>query len=149
MCNHLLEKNSWHIPEEGIGYKLFYKKTTGRLCPLVSQEKPYIHPNGNVANVSCDTIVWIDKENPSASWYMNYWRKLGGLPRCGFCFFLDLDTAKLAIQHWSRETGVYRIANCKIEYKRGVGEHSEAGMISSMDLDVALCKEFRVIEELR
>jgi hypothetical protein len=119
MCNKL-HSDSVPIPETGFGWKLLPTRSDGRYEAYYHQ---YNYRGIVYRMVSDGWINWW----PSLAQDDNY---------KGFAFFPDYKDIK-------RE---YRqICLRKIEYRSGLGKHREEGM---HDCIIALCKSFRVVEEV-
>jgi len=111
-----------------MGWKIF-KYEKGELLPMTYVEGfdiPYQKSDSR----------WI-------KWLPRIWNsKRGDL---GFCFLLSGKTADSLLALWSNhhESCVIR----EIEYKKGLGHHLEDHIISDEPFDIALCQEFRIVEE--
>ena len=118
MCNEL-HKDSEPIPESGTGWKIFDNKVNREFRSFMYSEK-YIETDG-----------WI-------SW------RLKLPPERGFTFFLqkpDFEYIKERFQY-GNETLVLK----QIEYKNGLGKHMEDRFLFDELHEIALCKDFRIIE---
>ena len=124
MCNKL-HSDSKPIKASGVGYKLFTKGSRGSLCPMARDTDYEYAPDG--------WIVW--------DFFID---------RClikdhGFCFLLSLKEARRLLRHWTASTCVIH----KIQYEEGLGKHKENRITSQGSYVTALCRRFRIMEEVK
>lgn len=127
MCNNLL--NAKPIPKTGTGYKLF--------CKHINYS-PAFYGNSYVKyneNKNQD-----EPTNPLKRWVI--WKAPVGYGD-GFCFFLTRKEAKKCLSSFYRD---YRLVIRKIKYRKGLGKRLESGISRNVPFEIALCKEFKIIE---
>ena len=145
MCNNL--QNEYEpIPESGTGYKLFTKSCYNFLT-LCGEMSSYKGENGQPIDITKEFAIWNDNYHTEANKMASFDPNL--TEPFGFCFFTDWATAKFAIDKWPQfaRSGEPKVCICRIEYRKGIGEHIETRMLIRDWIKVALCKEFRIIEE--
>lgn len=112
MCNSL-EKPFKKIPESGIGYKLFN---------ISHHKKEYVLGYIN------------DFKFEKNKWY-NWSKRISY--EDGFCFFIDIEDARIYKNSYDNQTGIY-----KIKYSGGLGK-------KHLENDICLCKKFKILERVR
>lgn len=121
MCSYL-HHDSKPIKKEGIGHKIF--KNINR--PLFTPGRIYECKDKN--NFIC--------------WNFDF-------KGDGFCFFLNRKEAVKCLNVLKRfNSETYN--ECfvkKIEYKKGLGKHIEDGITKCINFKIALCKQFKIIED--
>ena len=122
MCNRL-HADFKKIKSEGFGYKIFGPKNTP--CFSIG---PYF--------VKEERIKW--------EW--------GGI-NDGFCFFTSKKEAlrllkKLKGIRSSFDEGYINHYICKIKYSGGIGKHEEDNIITGETYITAICKEFKILEQV-
>ena len=123
MCNYLHEPVT-PIPEEGVAWKIFTKRG-GKYCPLLSRNRGYYsNPRTGVG-----------------------WSLRGRCGDGGFCMFMTKRLASKACVRFRRPNGPNRVV-CKIAYKGGLGKFKEEHFIADNIYTIALCKWFKIIEEV-
>ena len=135
MCN-MLHKDSQPIPEKGLGYKIFVNDIVNeQLLPLTQWQSYEADENG--------IIMWKD------SFYNKDLEKFfpnSIVDKKGFCFFLDLEVAKIAYYEWVDDPwSTDDIEIHKISYNKGLGEHIEKEFVN-VSVMIALCQEFKIEE---
>lgn len=127
MCNRLHD-NSKPTPKCGYGYKLFqrFTYTEGVFSPLYGSENIY----------HADKRGWVKwKIGFSTDFFPGSF---------GFCFFRSSKTAMRVLNYYGNDRD---IVMKRIQYRRGLGHHIETKMIGGMRIPIALCKEFKILEE--
>ena len=134
MCNRL-HSYSKPIPEFGEGWKVFTKERDGSLHQwvfsyglngqqLIDDYKKKID----------DWCVWRpDLVETHAS-------------KDGFCFLIDRKAIEAFSLYIGKHKDSYTVIR-KIKYRGGLGHHMDSGTLGFVSIDIALCKEFKVIEE--
>jgi len=124
MCNKL-HYDSIPIPESGEGWKIVIenKDKPGDLLSIVDHYRYKRFGD----KISFEKTLFTDK--------------------CGFCFFLTLDEAKRASSayDWTLRKENFEQKIVKIVYGGGLGTHSEPFFIADHEFQIALCKEFEVV----
>lgn len=133
MCNKMVEEDSNRNPvpirETGIGWKIFRKNFLSK--DPREHYKPVVQKLLSAASYYRDTFD---------DWVHYVFDTSKG---DGFCFFrseLEAHVAASLLPSWA----VVK----KIEYKGGLQERDEISFIEGMNLRVALCKSFRIMEEV-
>ena len=133
MCNRL-HPSSKAINTEGIGYKIFVKNYYSgepELTPVFGLGKYEVDADGY--------IKWDDGL---------YHKLLNKDNKYGFCFFLTEGGAKKALKAICRVEGYDYLRIFKIKYRKGLGKHIEDETITAgLKITIALCREFKVIDE--
>jgi hypothetical protein len=122
MCNNL-HRDSKPIKEEGFGWKIF---GFGDFYTTCFSPRIYKHKKDG-------WIVW----NLTDPDYNNF----------GFTFFLTRKEARhmlKALRNINPECEKHSIR--RIEYKKGMGKHTEEFMLRGEKPIIALCKAFKIIE---
>lgn len=130
MCNKVVpnnERNCKEIPAEGYGWKLFYHPAEGLYYSLITPMS-YLH----------DAEGW-------SEWIGNFFKGEHGEE--AFCFFLDEEEARRALEEWIIRGGNKYIVLRKIQYKQGIQERDETNFVAAKTWRVALCKRFRIVEK--
>lgn len=130
MCN-LVHPDSRAIPQKGFGYKLFSLSADRTLKPLTYAAN-YKSTNG-----------WVVWDDVYAQFHI-----VGAVTdfvkaQMGFCFFMSIREAKKARRLWGNPCQLIRI-----EYNRGLGRHFEYGFCEEASIDMAICREFRIINTI-
>jgi hypothetical protein len=126
MCNYSHD-GAMKIKEYGIGYKLF------------RNERGTISLTGAVYCSKSEWVDWVDIFNSSIHY-------LEADPeRYGFCFFKNLKEARKALKDWERETDTSNNVIGKIKYRKGIGEHLEAGFIQK-PVPVCIARSFKFLK---
>lgn len=124
MCNRL-HHDSKPIPKKGYGYKLFYM-LDGKPTQLYGVDGYDTSPD-----------KWIRWNRGSS---------LLAPGTYGFCFFRTRQAAQLVFERYHR---VPFIVLSRIQYREGLGRHIEKSMIEDMKIPIALCKEFKILDDLQ
>jgi len=124
MCNQL-HKNSKDIKKEGVGYKIFRNNIVTKFAPCFGWSEYIIDEDG-----------WVRWDNPSHG-------------DEGFCFFMTKSAANKTLKIIKKVPGWGSAALkvYKIKYRAGIGSHLEKGIAIGLSVKIALCKEFKVIDE--
>lgn len=141
MCN-FIHSRSRKIKSSGYGYKIFRKEINGILTNFCQ----WSYRDSRIPFIRYEL-----RENEALIWD----RKIDLQPSIplspevvGFCFFPTkkevLRVLKTFSNGWGRGKGLV----ChKIKYYKGIGRHYEGGMTLGT-VDMALCREFTVLEEI-
>src|SRR3990167_9721302 len=124
MCKKL-HKDSKDIKKEGVGYKIFRNSIVTEFAPCFGWSEYRITEDG--------WIRW-DKSSYGDG---------------GFCFFMTKYTANKTLKKIKKVPGWGNTALkvYKIKYRAGIGSHIENGIAIGLSVKIALCKEFKVIDE--
>ena len=124
MCNKL-HSDSKPIKASGVGYKLFTKGSKGIRYPMAKDIRYEKEHDGWIVWDSSIALCLI-KDN-------------------GFCFLLSLKEARRLLRHWTASNCVSH----RILYEGGLGKHKENNITSQGSYITALCKRFRIMEEVK
>ena len=131
MCNRLHE-DSQPIPEEGTGWKVFTKTR-------------------NLSNPELG--IWIENGLLTHDYDSDGWcrwdpERFFDSEDCGFCFMVDEESVD-TFKYYAKPDDVryfYEDVVKKIKYRKGLGHHVDHGFMDP-PVDIALCREFKIIEE--